>query len=91
MPKSQFINPNDIRKPGKLTFGTIPLNQYDKSVADERKNFTDGDFVRISRIVTHAGRNRAGQHVAMPVLMLQAFPGQRRAARRAAHQEPPPA
>ena len=49
MPKSQFIDPKDIRKPGKLTFGAIPLNQYNKSIADERKNFTDDDFHRIFR------------------------------------------
>ena len=49
MPKSQFINPNDIRKPGKLSFGTIPLNQYNKSVSEERKHFSDSDLVRIYR------------------------------------------
>ncbi len=49
MPKSQFIDPKDIRKPGKLTFGSIPLNQYNKSIADERKNFADDDFLRIFR------------------------------------------
>ncbi|MBN1790750.1 MAG: dehydrogenase [Bacteroidales bacterium] len=49
MPKSQFINPADIRKPGKLTFGSIPLNQYKKGIADERKNFSDDDFLRIFR------------------------------------------
>jgi 2-oxoisovalerate dehydrogenase E1 component len=49
MPKSQFLDPKDIRKPGKLSFGTIPLNQYNKSIADERNQFTDDDFIRIYR------------------------------------------
>jgi 2-oxoisovalerate dehydrogenase E1 component len=47
MPKSQFIDPKDIRKSGKITFGTIPVNQYSKSIPDEKKNFTNDDFVRI--------------------------------------------
>jgi 2-oxoisovalerate dehydrogenase E1 component len=49
MPKSQFIRPEDIRKPGKLTFGTIPVNQYSKTLLDERKHFSDADFIRIYR------------------------------------------
>ena len=49
MPKSQFIDPKDIRKPGKITFGTIPINQYNKSFADERKNYSNDDFIRIYR------------------------------------------
>jgi 2-oxoisovalerate dehydrogenase E1 component len=47
MPKSQFIDPKDIRKSGKITFGTIPVNQYNKSIPDEKKNFSNDDFVRI--------------------------------------------
>jgi 2-oxoisovalerate dehydrogenase E1 component len=49
MPKSQFIDPKDIRKPGKISFGKIPVNQYNKSIADEQKNFSTDDFVRIYR------------------------------------------
>ncbi len=49
MPKSQFIDPKDIRKSGKITFGTIPVNQYSKSISDEKKNFSNDDFVRIYR------------------------------------------
>jgi 2-oxoisovalerate dehydrogenase E1 component len=47
MPKSQFIDPKDIRKSGKITFGTIPVNQYNKSITDEKKNFSNNDFIRI--------------------------------------------
>ena len=47
MPKSQFIDPQSVRKPSFLEFGKIPLNQYKKSVKEERKNFSDEDFIRI--------------------------------------------
>lgn len=49
MPKSQFLDPKNIRKPGKITFGSIPVNQYNRTLADERKNFADADLVRIYR------------------------------------------
>src|SRR5512133_2986762 len=49
MPKSQFIDPAGIRKPGTLTFGTIAVNSYDRTLAEERKNFSDGDLLRIYR------------------------------------------
>lgn len=51
MPKSQHITPNDVRKPGFIKFNDIPVNQYNKSIADEKKekNFTDEDLVRIYR------------------------------------------
>ncbi len=49
MPKNLFIDPKEVRKAGKITFGDIPVNQYNKSVADERANFSDDDFLRILR------------------------------------------
>src|SRR5512145_254221 len=49
MPKSQFIDPKDIRQPGKLQFGTIPLNQYKKTITEERKIYSDDDLIRIYR------------------------------------------
>jgi 2-oxoisovalerate dehydrogenase E1 component len=49
MPKSQFIDPKDIRKTGKISFGTIPVNQYNRNITDEKKNFSNDDFVRIYR------------------------------------------
>ena len=49
MPKSQFIDPALIRKSGKITFGTIPVNRYDKTLSEERKNCKDEDFIRIYR------------------------------------------
>ena len=49
MPKSQFIDPAEIRKKGKVTFKDIPVNQYDKTIEDEKANFTTEDFLRIYR------------------------------------------
>lgn len=49
MPKSQFINPSEVRKPDFIEFQPIPVNQYDKSIAGERDNFTDDDLLRIYR------------------------------------------
>ncbi len=49
MPKSQFINPSEVRKPDFIEFKPIPVNQYNKSITDERDNFTDDDFLRIYR------------------------------------------
>jgi 2-oxoisovalerate dehydrogenase E1 component len=47
MPKSQFIDPLEVRKPGKITFGSIPVNQYNKSLEEEKKHFSSKDLVRI--------------------------------------------
>ncbi|MBN1158126.1 MAG: dehydrogenase [Bacteroidales bacterium] len=52
MPKSQFIDPSIIRKPGKITFGAIPVNQYKKTIIEERKNYKDEDLIRIFRDMT---------------------------------------
>jgi 2-oxoisovalerate dehydrogenase E1 component len=49
MPKSQFINPEEIRKSGVLSFQDIQLNQYNKTIKDEKENFSDKDFMRIYR------------------------------------------
>ena len=47
MPKIQFINPSEVRKPGFIEFQPIPVNQYQKTVKDERKNFTDEELKAI--------------------------------------------
>ena len=43
------IYPEDIFKPGKITFNDINVCQYNKSIADEKDNFSGEDFVRIYR------------------------------------------
>ena len=35
MPKNQFVCPDNMRKPGFIEFTPIPVNQYDRSIADE--------------------------------------------------------
>lgn len=49
MPKSLFIDPKVARKKGEVRFGTIPVNQYSKTLREERKRFSDEDLVRIYR------------------------------------------
>ncbi|WP_299582766.1 alpha-ketoacid dehydrogenase subunit alpha/beta [uncultured Sunxiuqinia sp.] len=47
MPKVQFIDPQDVRKAGEVSFQPIPVNQYSKSIEDEKANFSKEDFLRI--------------------------------------------
>lgn len=49
MPKIQLIDPKSVRKPGFIEFGKIPVNQYNKTIADERKKFSNEDLIRIYR------------------------------------------
>ncbi|MEA4904939.1 MAG: thiamine pyrophosphate-dependent enzyme [Petrimonas sp.] len=47
MPKIQFIDPAEARKPGFVEFQPIPVNQYQKTVKEERENFTDDELKAI--------------------------------------------
>lgn len=47
MPKSQFIDPLIARKPGEIKLKPIPVNQYQKSLSEEKTNFSDADLIRI--------------------------------------------
>jgi len=49
MPKSQFIDPKQVRKPSWIKFNDIPVNQYSKTIADEKSNFSNEDLMRIYR------------------------------------------
>ncbi|MGI6707278.1 MAG: alpha-ketoacid dehydrogenase subunit alpha/beta [Clostridia bacterium] len=49
MPRSQFIDPSEVRKSGKITFKDIPVNQYNKTIEDEKANYSKEDFLRIFR------------------------------------------
>ncbi len=50
MPKSIYIKPEDVRKPGFVEFEPIPINQYQKSIKDELgKRFEKDDLIRIQR------------------------------------------
>ena len=52
MPKSLFVDPAETLAPGKITFKDIPVNQYNKTIKDERKRYSDDDLVRIYRDIT---------------------------------------
>ena len=47
MPKNQVIDPNFIRAQGKIQFTDIPVNVYNKTIKEEKENFSKADFVRI--------------------------------------------
>lgn len=47
MPKSQNINPKVVRRAQFIEFGRIPVNQYNKTIDDEKKSFSTEDFIRI--------------------------------------------
>ena len=47
MPKNIFIDPKKTRKAGKIEFQPIPVNTYQKTVSDEKKNFTKDELLKI--------------------------------------------
>ncbi len=47
MPKSISIVPGEVRQPGQVTFDPIPVNQYQKSLTEERGRYSDSDLRRI--------------------------------------------
>ncbi len=49
MPKNQNIDPKVVRQARFLEFGKIPVNQYSRTIDQERANFTNEDFIRIYR------------------------------------------
>jgi 2-oxoisovalerate dehydrogenase E1 component len=47
MPKVQFIDPSVARSAGEITFQPIPVNQYSKTIQEEKANFSDDELIRI--------------------------------------------
>ena len=47
MPKSQYVSPKEVFQPGYITFDDIPVNQYDKTLEEEKALYTTADFIRI--------------------------------------------
>lgn len=47
MPKIQNIDPTTARKPSFLEFDPIPVNQYQKTVKEERENYTNEELMTI--------------------------------------------
>lgn len=52
MPKVLFVNPEEIRAPGSITFEDIPVNAYNKTIEEERIRFSNDELVRIYRDIT---------------------------------------
>ena len=54
MPKNLYVDPNEVRAPGKVTFNDIPVNQYKKTIKEELKSgkYTKEDLIRIFRDMT---------------------------------------
>jgi 2-oxoisovalerate dehydrogenase E1 component len=49
MPKHQMIMPDDVRRAGFVEFQPIPVNQYNKTVKDEVKQYGKDELKRIQR------------------------------------------
>ncbi len=47
MPKVQIIDPKKIRKRSEIKFGTIPVNAYNKTIENEKNNYSNDDLKRI--------------------------------------------
>ena len=54
MPKSLFVDPSVVRAPSTVSFQDIPVNQYNKTVAEELESgrYTKEDLIRIFRDMT---------------------------------------
>ena len=49
MPKSQYVDPGKAFESGYIHFEDIPVCQYNKTLAQEKKIYTKDDFLRIYR------------------------------------------
>ncbi len=49
MPKCQVMDPNELRKSGFVKMQDIPVNQYNKTIKEEKENYSTDDFLRIYR------------------------------------------
>ncbi len=49
MPKSQFVDPNEVRQSGQVEFQPIPINRYDRTIKEELDRFSKDDLFRIQR------------------------------------------
>ena len=52
MPKSLFVDPVATRAAGSIHFEDIPVCAYNKTIEEERANYSDADLVRIYRDIT---------------------------------------
>ena len=52
MPKSLFVDTVATRASGAIHFEDIPVCTYNKTIEEERKNYSDEDLIRIYRDIT---------------------------------------
>ena len=52
MPKSLYVDPVETRAAGAIHFEDIPVCAYNKTIEEERKNYSDEDLIRIYRDIT---------------------------------------
>ena len=52
MPKSLYVDPVATRAAGTIHFEDIPVCTYNKTIEEERKNYSDEDLIRIYRDIT---------------------------------------
>ena len=49
MPKSQFIDPEEVLSPGYIHFEDIPVNRHDRTLEEEKQLYTRSGVMRIYR------------------------------------------
>lgn len=49
MTKHLHIDPQEMRRAGFIEFDRIPINQYQRTIEEEKRNYTQEDFLRIYR------------------------------------------
>jgi 2-oxoisovalerate dehydrogenase E1 component len=49
LPKCQFVDPKKTRESGFIKFQDIPVNQYNKTIEEEKAIYSNDDFLRIYR------------------------------------------
>ena len=49
MTKQLHICPQEMRRPGYIEFAKIPVNQYQRTIEEEKANYSKDDFLRIYR------------------------------------------
>jgi 2-oxoisovalerate dehydrogenase E1 component len=52
MPDTLFLDPNILKQKGVVHFDDIPVNQYEKTVTEERAVYGDAELIRIYRDMT---------------------------------------
>jgi 2-oxoisovalerate dehydrogenase E1 component len=52
MPKSLFISPSEARAKSTIKFQSIPINAYNKTIAQEKGNYSAHDLMQIYRDIT---------------------------------------